>query len=310
MWCKDPFLALLRDYGYNVVRLPRANIAPLLILSRDGSDLGVLGGLASVVTSTQPLPTITADVQATGISGSKAKTGGMEGSLGVTLLGNVIAAMGGPKLGLGAAYKQASTITFEFLDVKQDSIDITALDAYLSAGQVNPNSRAVGRQLKENGIYVLTSTIKSQEILVRASSSSGGDVALDATQIQQIVGGKIKVEGEGKHASALVFKGEEYLVFGFQAVQLLYDKSGDFETYKRVAADALAMRGGLDEPAGAEAPGDLVLLDTAKSPFVHLLDPETKAAEVSAGRRALIGINDYPNLEARHQLKGASTTSR
>src|SRR4051794_27877704 len=172
MWCADPFLSLLKQFGYNVVRLPRKNIEPLQVLSRDGTNLDVLGNLADVLVSAEGPPEITRDAQATDISGSKAKTGGLDASLGVTLLNNGISAMGGSKLGLGANYKQASTITFEFLDVKQDSIAITGLDKYLSQAQINPNSRAIGRQARENGIYVLTATLKCKKIRVNAATSS------------------------------------------------------------------------------------------------------------------------------------------
>ena len=36
MWCQDPTLNLLTAFGYNVVRLPKADIRPLQILTRQG----------------------------------------------------------------------------------------------------------------------------------------------------------------------------------------------------------------------------------------------------------------------------------
>jgi len=293
MWCKDPFLGLLKQFGYNVVRLPRANIAPLQVLSRSGSNLDMLGELASVL-KCGTLPTIARDALSATISGSKAKTGGMEAGVATGLLGGVIAAMGGAKVGIEAAYANAKSITFEFLDVTQDSISITDLDKYLSAAKPDPESRAMERLLKSNGIYVLTATIKSKKIQVRAEDSSGQSVKLDLDGVQQLVGGKVGVKGDGKYASAVVYEGPVPLIFGFQAVQVLFEKAGEYEGFKRIDADAVGMRE-IDSTSG-----ETVLLDTANSPFVRLVQPPTEV-----GRRALIiGVNTYPKLAARHQLKG------
>ena len=49
MWCSDPFLSVLKQYGYNVVRLPRTGIKPLQILMRAGSDLDRLGDLTTIM---------------------------------------------------------------------------------------------------------------------------------------------------------------------------------------------------------------------------------------------------------------------
>ena len=44
----DPALNYLKQYGYSVVRLPRADLPPGSLLERDGGDLVDLGGLESV----------------------------------------------------------------------------------------------------------------------------------------------------------------------------------------------------------------------------------------------------------------------
>lgn len=296
MWCKDPFLTLLKQFGYNVVRLPRTNIAPLHVLSRSGSNLDMLGDLSSILVG-GTVPPITRDTQAATISGSNAKTGSMDAGVATGLLGGVIAAMGGSKVGIDGAYSKAKSITFEFLDVKQDAINITDLDKYLSAARPDPDSRSMATLLKSSGVYVLTATIKSKKLSVRAEDASGQSLKVDLSGVQQLVGGNVGVKQDDKGASSLVYEGPEPLVFGFQAVQILFDKTGQFQGFKRIDADAVAMRD-IDSPSG-----DFVLLDTANSPFVRIGQGTSTPANV--GRRALlIGVNDYPLLEARHQLKG------
>src|SRR5205807_5565317 len=97
---------------------------------------------------------------------------------GLSVLGNVIAAMGGSNLGLKSSYEHAATIQFEFTDVFENRVEVAALDRYLAAADIDPLSRQAGRLLEDDEMYAVTSTIKSNKITVQAASSSGADVAV------------------------------------------------------------------------------------------------------------------------------------
>ena len=127
--CKDPFLAVLKKYGYCVVRLPRTDLPPLYLLGGRGSELDRVGELTTVLTGTNP-PPIRKDVASATISGER--TSDLNLTLGMSLLGNVIAAMGGSRVGLETQYKAADTVSFEFVDVLEDSIEVAVLDQYLT----------------------------------------------------------------------------------------------------------------------------------------------------------------------------------
>ena len=45
----DPFIQALKSFGYLTVRLPKADIAPLQILSKNGKDLERLGFLEKLL---------------------------------------------------------------------------------------------------------------------------------------------------------------------------------------------------------------------------------------------------------------------
>ena len=162
--CNDPFVTYLKENGYNAIRLPRTNVRPLQILGKTDRDLTWLGELADVFTpkGDVSIPTIENDIGASGISGKR--TGEMSVGLGLSLLGSVIGAMGGAKVGLDVTYKEANSITFEFPEVLSDQITLTKLDRYLGSSDINPGLVTISQLLDADEIYVITNTIKSKKL--------------------------------------------------------------------------------------------------------------------------------------------------
>src|SRR5882724_47515 len=118
--CKDKYVAFLNELGFNVIRLPRTGIDPLLLIGRQNGVTTLLGDLSKLATgSTNALPAVTANLKATNVNGKE--TDALDVGLGVHLLGSFIGAMGG-KLGLKASYSAAKTLTFSFNDVTLDRV--------------------------------------------------------------------------------------------------------------------------------------------------------------------------------------------
>jgi hypothetical protein len=88
---------------------------------------------------------------------------------------------------------------------------------------------------------VVTATIKSKKFTIFPQSSKGGDLGIQVPVIQNVVSPTVKVTGQGGNSSAITFEGATPLVFGFQAVQLFYDRG----RYTRIepAQQDLPMRG-------------------------------------------------------------------
>jgi hypothetical protein len=238
----DPFVNALKSFGYLVVRLPKADLEPLELLSRQGKDLSRLGPLAKLLTAGEDiaLPSIKAGVPTAPISGSR--TGELKIGLGLSLLGNIIGAMAGSKLGLDVQYKSARSAVFEFADVSEDRVDLVDVDQYLGDADLNPASVFVGKLLEADKLYVVTSVIKSSKFIFEAKGSSGIGVELDVPVIQQAVGANVEVSAASAHASKITYEGKIPLVFGFQAIQLFYE-NGRFTSFKPaagVAAKALS----------------------------------------------------------------------
>jgi hypothetical protein len=236
----DPFVNALKSFGYNIVRLPKADIQPLLLLSKNGDNLDRLGTVTKLLTPGETIaaPKITADVSAANLNGSR--TGSMKIGLGLSILGNIIGAMGG-NMGVEAQYQQAKSAVFEFQSVLQDQIDIVELDQYLGDADINPASVFVSKLLDADKLYVVTATIKSSKFGFEAKTSSGAEVKVNVPVIQQVVGGNVTVGGDSATTSKLTYEGKIPLIFGFQAVQLFFD-NGKYTALKPASGAMRAAR--------------------------------------------------------------------
>ena len=263
----DPVIMYLKAYGYASVRLPKADIHPLQILLRQGNTYDRLGNLATVLVAgaTVKLPMLSENQQAANINGQQ--SGNLKFGVGLSLLCNIIGAMGGSKLGLDVAYQRAKFICFEFKDVLEDKVEIAVLDQFLTDADVNPNSRYVAQMLEADRIYVTTAVIKSKVFTVQSKQSQSTSVALSAPVIQQAVGVNVKVSQDSDSDSKIHFEGSIPLVFGFQAVRLFY-YDGRYTTLDPEKTGGAAMK------ALGQIPDDNRVRLLTESPFAGLKDAD------------------------------------
>lgn len=265
MGCRENALNYLRALGYNVVLLPKSDITPLHLLSPAGRGTfdrfgrldTVLAGDGSVA-----LPPIETDLPAANVSGRSSSS--LKLGLGLSVLSNIVAAMGGSPLGLETAYHRAATISFEFRDVFEDRIEVAALDRYLASADVDPYSVHAARLLSDDELLVVTSTLKTTTIAVRATDRADTALTLDAPVVQDIVGATVTVSSSAQDTTLLSYSGPAVLVFGFQAVRLYYE-----DGFYRAIEPAANVR--LRAPL-ADAPADGADRFLAPGPFVRLAD--------------------------------------
>lgn len=263
MGTSDPFLTYLKSSGYSVVRLPRPDLRPLQIFVSEGTRLTRLGDLATILKpgSNVATPTIKENVAAAGISGERTRDLGI--GVGLSLLGNIIGAMGGSTLGLDAGYKDARTVAFEFVDVLDDRVDLAEIDQYLTDADVSAFSSHVGRLLEADAIYVTTSTIKTKTFVVEAKGSQGTTLEVGVPMIQGMVGGSVKVAAAGSTTAKLAYVGSVPLVFGFQAARLFY-QDGRYTAFAPLPPGTAALETTITPH---RARGEYL---TSDSPFVRL----------------------------------------
>lgn len=245
MWCRDPFLTYLQKLGYCAIRLPKTDVKPLQMLVKQGKDLTRIGELSTVLVagSNIEVPSIIENTSTANISGRR--TSNLSIGIGLSIMATIISAMGGATLGLDGQYQQAKTITFEFYDVLEDRIDVAQLDQFLSDADVNPFSTYVAELLDADEIYVITSVIKSKKFAVDAQTTDGTTLTIGIPEVQQIVGGNIKVGTQAGARSLITYEGNVPLAFGFQAVKLYYDK-GQYSAFD-ILQTSIGMRGADEE---------------------------------------------------------------
>ncbi len=239
----DQSITFLRSFGYSVFRVPRPSAQPLELLHRDGKDLTRLGSVLDLITAGPvPLPTVHRDDRP-GVDIEGTETSKINVSIGLNILASFIGALGGGNLGLQAGFNRATTMTFKYTAVTEDSIDVLALERFIKVGRVSDQvpSGTVDK-LIDDEVYAITSVLKTKKLVVVARADKGQTIQLDVPVLQQAVGGNLKVGIENGITSAVGFEGAVPIPFAFQAVQLVFDDSGEFLTTEQLPAGDAAAR--------------------------------------------------------------------
>jgi hypothetical protein len=237
--CKDPALNYLGKQGYNVVRLPRAGIAPLDVLGRDRRTIERLGSLDRIWKSGQDAPGVSDPQPAANIDGRK--TSKLNLSIGLKFLSDVLGAMGAELPELGFAYKRAKTLQFTITNVHAVSIPPFQLGEFLAEGDLDTRNPFVSRYFvdEDTDAFVIFETLTSDAITVAAETSSGQEISLDVPAIQQTVGANVEVSVQSDSSRSVTYKGETPLTFGFKAFQVEFvDGRWEVESVKPSADTA------------------------------------------------------------------------
>jgi hypothetical protein len=212
-------------------------------MHREGKDLTRLGMLPDLVEA-GTLKSLEVRREASpGIDIEGKETSRVNVTIGLSILGSFIGALGGGKLGLDAGFRNVRTITFEYTGVMEDAVDILALEKFIKAGKISPLIPAgTLEKLLDDEVYVLTSVLKTRKIVVTAKGEGGTDVAVDVPVVRQAVGANLKVDAATTRDSRVAFEGPVPVAFAFQAVQLVFDDSGEFLTTQQITAGDAAAR--------------------------------------------------------------------
>ena len=304
MGSSDPILNMLKDFSYNIIRLPRTNVRPLQILEKRGNDLVVLGEVTDLFRGgSAGVPAVGPDEQAGFINGKRTRN--LELNVGLSLLGGIIGAMTGTQAKLSAAYKKASFLAFEFDDVKVNQVNQIAVNKFLAGAKVDT---AVGsgliKALNEDRLYLITSTIKSKKFTTEAVQSNGLAVDVDVPIIKAAVGASVGIKTGGANDSKVTYSGETSLVFGFQAARMEFEQDA-FLRLKQVDPSEGALRG-----SGGTAEPAFELLESS-GPFVSIKEKMPSTAKQAAKRRqakksAKSGMKSAPKKAASSAARKAA----
>ncbi|HZU27096.1 MAG TPA: hypothetical protein VFA04_16330 [Bryobacteraceae bacterium] len=218
--CSDQSVTFLKNLGYNVVRHPNAAIKPLDLIGVQNKQPLYLGPLNLLITNPPgPLPAITANIVAADINGQSSST--LKIGVGVTILGNLIGAMGGSNLGASADFTNARQITFAYNDVLNDQAVPLEIGNYLRNADVDGGNKILQQYVLGNGnLYLITKTAKSRKFTVHFERSNGVDASVTVPVLSGVAGGNVSVAASGASSSTVSFTGTQDLIFAFQCFQV------------------------------------------------------------------------------------------
>ena len=179
--------------------------------------LSIIGTLDQLVqNATADLPSVETGDAAT-INGARSSK--LPVSLGLDVMGGIIQAMGG-NLGVKASYENAKKVQFAYSGVSLLRANIIKIGDYLQSGDVLWDHLILKKYLFGKGkLYVLTEVATSNEFGVEAFRSDNTSIDVSVPTIAQAVGGKVSVGYDGQSTSAVKYKGDKQLAFGFAAVE-------------------------------------------------------------------------------------------
>lgn len=250
--CSDPALTHLKSIDYNVIRLPREGIEPLTVLGWSKNSVQVLGKLSDLVVEPgTALPPVSTGL-ATNVNGRRSSS--LKIGIGLDILGGMISALGGGKLGASVNWTNAKTVTFLFENVESASVPAIPVGRYLQNGDLDERSPAIAPYLTGGGrLLVLVDVLKSDKISVQFNSDAGIGATLDVPVIEGAVGGNLKVDASRKAQGILTFAGQRKLSFAFKCFQVVL-KDGEL---RLVSVDTGSVYASVD----AEKAKGVILID-------------------------------------------------
>lgn len=215
---KDPSVTYLNKLGYNVVKLPRTGIEPMDVIGRD-QTMQWLGPIDAIWNSAIPKPQPGPAKPASAVNGQR--TDALDLSVGLSILGNTLAAFGVSVPSLDVAYKSAHAVQFRYSNVTVTEVAPFTAGGYLAKGQLqseNPTVRNYFLSGKATA-YLIVQVLKSNSLTVTAIDSHGTAVGVDLTPFQG-VDAKVGIKPSNSSNSTISFTGPDAITFGFAVQQI------------------------------------------------------------------------------------------
>ncbi len=228
---RDPSVTYLNKLGYNVVKLPRAGIEPMDVIGRD-QTMQWLGPIDSIWSSAIAKPQPGPPKPASAVNGQR--TDALDLSVGLSILGNTLAAFGVSVPSLDLAYKSAHSVQFSYNNVTITEVAPFAAGSYLAKGELQSDNPAVKNYFLSDQAtaYLIVQVLKSNSLTVTATDSHGTAVSVDLSAFQG-VDAKVGIKPSNSGNSTISFSGPDAITFGFAVQQIA--REGDEWTLHGVA---------------------------------------------------------------------------
>lgn len=225
--CRDVSTKHLRDIGFNPIRLPSENVKPYDILFRKPgtkSKTSLVGALQDFTKSpsAKDFPLLSQDLQTTNIQGTQSSE--FQIDFGLSILNNLLSALGGGGGNLSTAYQNAKQIQFTYNNVSLDVIRRGALANFLSEQAIPKLDSPFLNFFDEEGeAYMIVEIAKSNQFEVEAFDENGVSIGVDVAGILGAIGGNVNVKSDSDANKKLTYEGEVKIPFAFKAVPFWLD---------------------------------------------------------------------------------------
>jgi hypothetical protein len=228
---------LLSDYGYNLVALPKEDIAPLLLLYKNED------GVSSVESKLQQLfiiedvapPVITKNKTVTSINGSATVI--FDGESGFSMLDWLLQKLHMGKLSGKLNLANNNKVTISYENIKEDKVSLLDLDNFIS-GSVPDATRfhSFKQKLENSELYVINAVLKSNSFSIAVEDQNGQQVDMNAT-VKGIVDASVNISHSKKNAITLQHNDATPVVFAFKAQRIIYDEKKWWQFFKKDEAN-------------------------------------------------------------------------
>jgi hypothetical protein len=224
--CNDPAVTYLRNLNYNVLRHPRADLAPLDVLGRTDRTVERLGPLDKVWKTSKakpiPKPIAAADVEAQ-------STGSLRGSLGVKVLDGLLSGFGVGGIGGKFSLSGSKGMSFHFEKPEVLSVDAFSIGEYLSAGDLDTSNKAVERYFDDEAadVFIVTEVLRTNKLTIEFNAENETKANADVTALEGLLKPQLDVARDKSRSSAITVASGEPLAFGFKA-QLVQYSDGEW----------------------------------------------------------------------------------
>ncbi|MEM1321473.1 MAG: hypothetical protein AAGG75_14550 [Bacteroidota bacterium] len=265
----DNLAAILQQYGFSFVKLPRPNLEVLQLMAKDPEGyLMKIGNIQDLflqrymaypsILEEMPVPQELSDN----------KSNKTEASVGIKLLSGILP----QPASVATAFDSAASIAFSFKDATMDEVNLIQLNKFLNDADVDKNAGGYSDQVTNSEIYIITHVLKSKHFTVEALNSNGLSMDLEGPEIQDVLSANAKLKREKQSSAKMTYESEDPLVFGIKAARLIYNRGSWFWGREKAGFKIEAQPGAIVR--SSEQIQVNLFVDENDDPFVDIKMPD------------------------------------
>jgi hypothetical protein len=214
--CKDKAVTTLNSLGFDVVRFPRPDIAPLDVIIKASGSFKRLAPLPSLWQSPAPLPEV---IEHPVPNLSTIQSSELRGALGIGAIMDIFS-----KAEFSAAAKHTKSVRLVALEPKVMRCDQSAIENFVTKGDVNPEEVATRHFLDEQvNTYIITEVIASSKLKIIVGGETNVEAKASAADISGAISASAEIGTVRCADNEIVYERENPAVFGFILAEILYD---------------------------------------------------------------------------------------